>query len=207
MKTEEINRILSKDDVLSKVIPKLDLQLDKDQDGDIYGSLIRSITGQQLSVKAAATIHSRFLSLFPSAYPNIKELLSLDIVQLREKGLSRQKAQYIKNIATYFSTTDLKNNDWIKMDDDEIIHELTSIKGVGKWTVQMVLIFSMNRADIFPETDLGIQQGMAALYEIESSSKKELLLKMNQIADNWKPYRTYASRYIWAAKDLDLSKD
>lgn len=200
----EIRAVLSKDPILFALIEQIDLEFPLINDQDIYLSLIRSITGQQLSVKAAKTIYERFLTLFENNYPSKEQLISLDIEILRSKGLSRQKAGYIQNIAKYFSQPKVKEINWDELSDEEIIRELVSIKGVGRWTVEMMLMFTLNRSDVFPDGDLAIQKGMKQLYQIESSNKKELLAKMNGIAEHWKPYRTYACKYIWAGKDLYL---
>lgn len=201
MNLSKIKAHLSKDIILKRVISKITPDWNANNDTDLYLSLIRSVIGQQLSVKAADTIFKRFLDAFTNNYPSKKELISTDVGTLREKGLSIQKAKYVKNIAAYFLSEENKDTKWDELSDQEIIKQLTTIKGVGKWTVEMILMFSLNRPDIFPEGDLGIQNGMKALYHIDAKNKKELILKMNEIAEHWKPYRTYASRYIWAAKD------
>jgi DNA-3-methyladenine glycosylase II len=192
---------LSQDFVLAPVIKEIRLDFKKEENPNVYTALIRSILGQQLSVKAAATIHQRFLTLFENGYPDKKTLLGIDIETLRGKGLSRQKASYIKNIATFFSEKEVLEIDWSILSNEEVIKKLTSIKGVGVWTVEMILMFSLNRSDVFPKGDLGIQNGMKQLYQLEKLEKKALLKKMDKIAEQWKPYRTFASRYIWAAKD------
>lgn len=198
----EIKAVLSKDSVLSKILGLVDLNFKDSKNKDIYLSLIRSILGQQLSVKAAKTIYERFLTLFENHYPSKEILSSLDIEILRSKGLSRQKASYVKNIAVYFSEPEIEKINWSKLSDEEIMKKLTSIKGVGKWTVEMLLMFTLDRPDIFPDGDLAIQNGMKEMYGLHHLSKKELLVKMREIAEAWRPYRTYASKYIWAAKDL-----
>lgn len=201
MDLDQIKRVLSKDIILAPVINEIKIDFKEVEKPDVYAALMRSILGQQLSVKAAATIHQRFLTLFKNGYPDKKTVLKIDIETLREKGLSRQKANYIKNIATYFSVKEVQEIDWSNIPNEEIIKRLTSIKGVGVWTVEMILMFSLNRPDVFPKGDLGIQNGMKQLYQLENLEKKVLLKKMEEIAEQWKPYRTYASRYVWAAKD------
>ncbi len=202
MNLSKIKTHLSQDPVLGGIISKINLDLDTPLQPDVYHALIRSIIGQQLSVKAAQTIYERFLNLFNDKYPDKDVLLSMDIVKLREKGLSQQKANYVKNIAFYFSDPKNKDIPWASMDNEAIIKQLTSIKGVGRWTVEMILMFELNRPDILPLGDLGIQKGMISLYDIEYSDKKVLFEKMEKIATAWSPYRTIASRYIWASGNL-----
>jgi len=190
---------LSKDKKLKTLIDAIELNHEKNSLG-VYADLIRSIASQQLSVKAAATIYQRFLDLFEDGYPHAELVLELQIEDLRAVGFSRQKSSYIQNIATYFMENKLMEVDWEQYSDEEIIEQLSTIKGVGKWTVQMILMFSLNRPDVFPVDDLGVVNGMKALYGL-TTEKKELRKELIAIADNWKPYRTTASRYIWRYKD------
>ena len=167
---------------------------------DVYLVLMDSIVSQQLSVKAANTIFNRFCDLFPDRYPKPELVLALDNEVMRSVGLSYQKAGYIKNVATFALENDFLTKDWSVMSDDDIVEYLVSIKGVGKWTVQMLLMFSLGRTDIFPIDDLGIQNGMIKLYNI-SETGKALKQKMVEFAAPWSPYRTFACRYIWKYKD------
>ncbi len=197
--TIEIIQHLSKDHRLAAVIPHISLP-SVDVSNDIYHDLLDSIVSQQLSVKAAATIYSRFLDLFPNRKAYAEFVVTTDIEILRGVGLSYQKAGYIKNIATYWIENQESLKDWVNMSDDDIIKELTQIKGVGKWTVQMILMFRLNRLDVFPIDDLGIRQGMIKMYEVEETGK-DLIKKLHEIAENWRPYRTIACRYVWKYKD------
>lgn len=193
---------LKKDKRLKKVIEKHGLvSLGKEK--DLYFSLMRAIAGQQLSVKAASTIWERFLALFPSGYPDPKVLLKMDVEKLRGAGLSYQKAGYLKNIAQFSIDESLEHEELKDKNDEELIEYLVQIKGVGKWTVEMLLMFSLGRKDVFPKDDLGIQNGMRSLYKIETDNKKELHLKMEKIAEKWRPYRSLACLYIWRHKDGD----
>ena len=195
----EILQHLSRDPQLSAILPLITLP-DVDMHNDIYIDLLNSIVSQQLSVKAAATIFKRFLALFPENNPLPTHVVEMDIQLLRDSGLSYQKAGYIKNIATYWLDNQHLNYDWTRMSDDDIIEKLTSIKGVGKWTVQMILMFRLNRLDVFPIDDLGIRQGMIKLYDVQTTGKV-LLKDLTSIAEQWRPYRTVACRYIWRWKD------
>lgn len=166
----------------------------------VYYDLLDSIVSQQLSVKAATTIFNRFCTLFPDNYPHPELLSAIELDRLRSAGLSFQKASYLQNVAAFSLQHDLENHQWDTMSDEEIIDFLTRIKGVGKWTVQMILIFSIGRPDVFPVDDLGIQQAMARLYALEEKDKK-LKQKMIELAEPWRPFRTIASRYLWRWKD------
>ena len=193
-------RHLSKDKVLKKAIQVIDLP-ERNPSKDVYQGLIRSIVSQQLSVKAAETIHGRFINLFESNYPHAELLLALEDTQLRSVGLSGQKTKYVKNVASFFIEHDLFDKDWSEESDQQIISLLTEIKGVGQWTVEMILMFVLSREDILPVLDLGIQQGIQQLYGI-TAEKKELYAKMKEIAEPWRPYRSIACLYLWAIKDL-----
>ena len=190
---------LSKDEKFKPLIEKIQLDLPV-TDGDVYFYLIRSIVYQQLSGKAAGTIFGRFLELFSEGYPYPEPLLGFDIADLRAVGLSRQKASYILNVADFFQTHQLENKDWQEMEDDEIIQFLTQIKGVGKWTVQMILMTTLHRTDVFPIDDLGIQKGIQKLFEFEDKGRS-LKKKMLELSEPWRPYRTVASFYLWRFQD------
>ena len=127
-------------------------------------------------------------------------ILDTDRATFRSVGLSNQKTNYFYNIATFFSEPGNKRIQWKRLSDEDIISKLVTIKGVGKWTVQMILMFTLGRPDVFPIDDLGIQLSMKDHYGIKAE-KKELKIKMTKIAEEWTPYRTLASRYLWAARD------
>lgn len=202
---EESLKHLKKDKVLKKMIVHVgEIKLRKET--DLYFSLCRSIVSQQLSTKAAATIFARFLALFKGAYPEPKALLKLSDDQLRSVGLSYQKAGYLKNIARFSIEKTLDYKKLKKLSDEDLINYLVEIKGVGRWTVEMILMFNLNRPDILPKDDLGIQNGIIKHFGIEEKNKKELHRKMELIAENWRPYRTLACLYLWSYKDSLASK-
>ena len=163
--------------------------------------LCASIIGQQLSVKVASVIRDRFFSLLDARKNIAVQILSLDIDSMRMVGLSASKAAYIKNVAAFSVEHKDKLSRLHGFTDEEIIEILTEIKGIGKWTVEMLLMFAMGREDVFPVDDLGIQQAMIKLYSIKAESKKELKIKMNEVALKWKPYRTFACLHLWKWKD------
>ncbi|MFT6333916.1 MAG: DNA-3-methyladenine glycosylase II [Saprospiraceae bacterium] len=191
---------LSKDKKFKPYLDKIQLP-PRNPSSDIYSGLISSIVSQQLSVKAAATIHARFIGLFLTEYPHVEELLTLSDTEMRSVGLSAQKTKYVRNVALFFQDNNLFDKDWDTIPDDEIISLLTEIKGVGNWTVQMILMFVLKRPDIFPVLDLGIQYGMIEIYDLKQE-KKELHSKMEKLSKKWQPHRTVACLYLWAIKDV-----
>lgn len=190
---------LSKDPLLKKAITAVDLPEYKPET-TVYGSLLRSIISQQLSVKAAATIYGRFVDLFDSKTPPPALILGKTMEELRAVGLSKQKAGYMQNIAHFAQQNNLDKIDWTTYSDEEIITLLTQIKGVGVWTVQMILMFTLQRPDVLPTADLGIQQAIQQLYGLDEKGKL-LIAKMKEIAAPWSPYRTTACLYLWRWKD------
>lgn len=167
---------------------------------DVYTSLLRSIVYQQLSGKVAIVIHRRFLELFPDQAPHPKALCRVQPTKLRAAGLSRQKSQYLQNVASHWIERDLAKTQWRKMDDEAVINELTQIKGVGIWTCQMLLMFTLQRPDILPLGDLGIRNAIVKKYRLRSQGKK-LDARIQKIAECWSPHRTLASRYLWSWLD------
>jgi DNA-3-methyladenine glycosylase II len=200
-KTSEQIFHLRKEPVLRMVIDAVgDIPLRKDL--DLYKALLRAIVSQQLSLKAAATIWGRFKDLFNDEYPDPKKILRMSDEKLRGVGLSYQKAAYLKNIARFSKEETLEYKNLRKMKDEHLIEYLTEIKGVGRWTVEMIMMFHLDRPDVFPKDDLGIQQGLTKLYKLTPLSKKELFEQMERVAEPWRPCRTLACRYIWKYKDV-----
>ncbi len=190
---------LKKDKKLAALIKKVGV-IKQSKNTDLYYALINSIVSQQLSIKAADTIFNRFLDLFKDRYPDAKTVLKMDVEKMRAAGLSYQKAGYIKNIAQFSIEETLDYKKLKKLNDEDLINYLTQIKGVGRWTVEMILMFSLQRENILPLDDLGIQNGIKKIYNL-SSEKKELKLHMIEIANKWEPYRSLACKYIWRYKD------
>lgn len=164
---------------------------------DIYLDMLENIVSQQLSGKVAAVIFNRFIGLFPNRYPAPELLVKVDDAALREVGLSRAKASYVKALAEFKMHQNLEVEQIQRLSDQEVIKLLTLVRGVGVWTVQMLLIFSLGRDDVFPVDDLAIRQGMTELYNLHAKGK-ELSLALAQIAERWAPYRTWGTRLIWA---------
>lgn len=189
---------LSQDHRLRPVVASIELPPLRGGEADLYAALIRAIISQQLSGKAADTIYNRFLKLFPDQNPRPDRLLAASTDELRSAGLSRQKAGYVQNIARFFEKEPPAEISWSSLDNAAIIRTLTQIKGVGRWTAEMVLIFTLHRPDILPLDDLGIRKAMMQLYEVEEGlPRKTLHQKLAGIAHPWRPYRSYACRYLW----------
>lgn len=197
----EIALLLSeKDPILKKVIASVNSPIHPTPSVDIYESLLNSIVSQQLSVKVVRVIWKRFVDLFSDAYPHAQQVLNYSDQELRSVGLSNSKVKYIKNVAAFSLINELSFEYLDQMEDAEIIRYLTQIKGVGTWTVQMILMFPMDRPNVFPVDDLGIQTHMKHWYSI-ALEKKELRAKLLDIASAWHPYQTLACKYLWESKD------
>jgi DNA-3-methyladenine glycosylase II len=168
---------------------------------DLYLALLRAIVSQQISTKAAAAIWKRFQSLFPpEGYPEPKEVLRLSEDELRAVGLSRQKAGYLKAIAEYNERGLLDYEHLTSLEEDAFTQHLTQIKGVGRWTAQMLQMFALDQPDVFSEGDLGVQNAMRRLYGLEETGRA-LQKRMLQIAEGWRPYRSLACKYLWQSLD------
>ncbi len=161
-----------------------------------FSTLARAIIGQQISVKAASAISSRFESLIGTI--STKHYLLAGEEELRQCGLSRQKIRYITNVANAFEEGLLTPKLWAEMSDEEIEKQLTSISGIGKWTAQMFLIFHLHRPDILPLSDIGLLKAVAKYY---ASGKKLTKTEVLEISHLWKPYRTVATWYLWRSLD------
>jgi DNA-3-methyladenine glycosylase II len=191
---------LSKDKKLRKVIetqkPHTLVKRKK-----IYLYLCASIMSQQLSTKVADVIYNRFLALYGKKEPTAQQILDTPFDTLRGIGLSNAKTNYVQNVCRFFLQHELTDARLYKMKDEEVIELLTQIKGVGKWTVEMILMFALQHEDVLPVDDLGIQQAMTKLYNLKYETKKELYGQMIQKAEKWRPYRTYACLHLWRWKD------
>lgn len=166
--------------------------------------LCASIISQQLSTRVAEVIFKRFLTLFNSSDPSPADIISVSVEQLRSIGLSNAKANYVQNVARFALEKGMDNKKLNAMSNEEVIIYLTEIKGVGRWTVEMLLMFTLGREDVFAVDDLGIQQSIAKLYKLEHLPLKELKQQMLKLSGRWKPYRTYACLHLWNWKDTPL---
>ena len=167
----------------------------------VYLHLCNSIMSQQLSTKVAAVFHQRFQDLYKNRSPSVAEIAATPFEALRGIGLSNAKASYVLNVCTFFLKENIRDADLYNMSNEQVIEYLTQIKGVGRWTVEMILMFTLGREDVFAVDDLGIQQAVCKLYAIDASDKKLMKERMLDVSGRWSPYRTYACRYLWGWKD------
>lgn len=159
---------------------------------DYFESLVRAIVGQQLSIKAAGTIWNRTLTLCGSISP--ETVLSVDAEKLRGSGISKSKILYIKDLSQKVMDGEIMFQEIISLPDDQVIETLTRVKGIGKWTAEMFLIFSLGRLDVLSLDDAGLRRGIKWLYGFDDLPGRE---QMKEMGERWKPYRTVASLYIW----------
>ncbi|MFT5724182.1 MAG: DNA-3-methyladenine glycosylase II [Bacteroidia bacterium] len=196
---EIISKLIVMDNTLEKVMASVQKEIQPMPSVDIYMSLMHSIVSQQLSTKVADIIWHRFLELFPNREPTPTMVVNQEFQTLRAVGLSGAKSNYIQNVAQFALSNDMLIDKLVLMSDEEVISYLTAIKGVGKWTVQMTLMFPLDRPNVFPIDDLGIQTKMKSWYNLKSE-KKQLKTEMEAIALKWEPFRSLACKYLWASK-------
>jgi DNA-3-methyladenine glycosylase II len=159
--------------------------------------LCASIMSQQLSVKVAEVIYRRFLELYGKKEPTPQQIADTPHDTLRSIGLSNAKASYVHNVAQFAIENDMSDKKLSKMSNEEVIAYLTPIKGVGRWTVEMLLIFTLGREDVFAPDDLGIQNFMIENYRLDPSNKKQFREDMLRISKKWSPYRSFACLHMW----------
>jgi len=196
MSNKTAHKHLSNDPVMKKLIKQFDLPA-WSYNGDLFLDLIGSIIGQQLSVKAGTTIENRFLDLFPKRKPTPKQILKTPDEKLRKCGMSYGKIKYIKGICTAVIKKQVNFESLREMEDEEIIVELVKLKGVGRWTAEMFIMFCLGRPDIFSFGDLGLKNAVAKHYGIDRDDLK----KIEKITIKWSPHRTLACRYLWKSLD------
>tara|TARA_B100001248_G_scaffold240570_1_gene206625 strand:+ start:58 stop:678 length:621 start_codon:yes stop_codon:yes gene_type:complete len=187
--------LIGKDKKLGKIItnyPK-DFLFSK---SDPFYTLARSIVGQQISVKAAQAVWNRYESKVKSVTPH--RTLKMHFMTLKACGFSRQKILYLKSLAKAFINNEINPNKWSNYSDEEIISELVKIKGIGRWTAEMFLIFNLCRPDVFPVDDLGLIKGICNCYNMKYPITKDHAIKMSE---KWKPYRSVATWYFWRSLD------
>ena len=196
-----VARLKRSDPVLSTVIEQVGpCRLVPRRDGTHFDAIARSILYQQLSGRAASTIHTRLRALYGDRDPTPHELLETDDAMIRAAGVSRQKLGYLRDLARHVADGELPLDRLDDMTDDEIIDALVHVKGVGRWTAQMFLMFRLGRPDVLPELDLGIQKGIRVAYR-----KRRLPTprEVQRIGAKWTPYRTVASWYLWRVADAE----
>ena len=168
---------------------------------NLFTYLCASITSQQLSTNVSDVIYNRFLGLYGGKEPSPQEVLDTPFEKLRSIGLSNNKALYIQNVARFALESGMDHKQISKMSNEEIIVYLTKIKGVGRWTVEMLLMFALGREDVFAVDDLGIQNAMIGLYKLSRDDKKKFREDMLKISSRWSPYKTFACMHLWRWKD------
>lgn len=161
---------------------------------DPFSALVRTITAQQISTKAAATIHGRLVALMPGGIATPDALLSVSDDQLRAAGLSRQKSAYLRDLGHKVASGELPVDALAELTDDDVIDAIVKVKGLGRWSAEMFLMFRLRRPDVLPVDDLGIVTAIQRLYGLRKRPKPD---RIRKIAEAWRPYRTVACWYLW----------
>ena len=161
---------------------------------DPFSALVRTITAQQISTKAAATIHGRLVALMPGSIATPEALVSITDEQLRAAGLSRQKSAYLRDLGLKVASGELPIHSLDTLTDEEVIQAIVKVKGLGRWSAEMFLMFRMRRPDVLPVDDLGIVTAIQRLYKLRKKPKAD---RIRKIGEAWRPYRTVACWYLW----------
>ena len=187
--------LMKHDRIMRRIIPKFKDSVIVSR-GDPFLTLARSIVGQQISVAAAQSVWNRFEAKAKKVTP--KKVIAMDAQELRDSGLSMRKVEYIKDLAIHFQEGGLSKTLWHQLEDEEIIAQLTSIRGIGRWTAEMFLMFNLMRPDVLPLDDVGLLRGISINY---FSGEKVSRSDAREIAQNWAPWRTVATWYLWRSID------
>jgi DNA-3-methyladenine glycosylase II len=196
---EACKHLSRRDRVMRKLIPKFgDGRLQSR--GDAFTTLARSIVGQQISVKAAQTVWDRFAALVQDASAGLlpAAVLSLGALRIRAAGLSARKVEYLCDLAQHFESGAVHVDQWLRMDDEAIIEELVAIRGIGRWTAEMFLIFHLMRPNVLPLDDIGLLKGISVNY---FSGEPVSRAEAREVGDAWAPFRSVATWYIWRSLD------
>ena len=200
--SDAVEHLLRADPVIGSLVeadgPLDDEQRRRGRPAEAYGALLRSIVGQQLSTKAARTIYERLIGLYDGHTPTPEELVATDLDELRGVGLSRAKASYLRSLAEHVIAGELELDRLAELEDDEVISQLTAVKGLGPWTAHMFLIFHLGRPDVLPVGDLGVRRAVQLAYGLESLPT---MAELERIAQPWRPHRSLASLYLWRSLD------
>jgi 3-methyladenine DNA glycosylase/8-oxoguanine DNA glycosylase len=202
-----VRHLKSADPVLRRLIERLGpCELRLERETNQFGALVDAIIYQQLAYRAAQTIERRFLALFRSdnrvqRYPSPEEVLAMPEEALRGAGVSRQKVAYLRDLAAHAVNGSLPLAQLAQMDDEEVIRRVTQVKGIGRWTAEMFLIFCLGRPDVLPVDDLGVQYGFKQVYKLR---KLPNAARMQRMAEAWRPYRTVGTWYLWMARRAEL---
>lgn len=196
---ETARRHIAKRDPVMRAIVKAVGPYTIEVRGQPYESLMRAILYQQLSGTAAGAIERRFLGLFGGRIPKPPELEAVSDEDLRGTGVSRQKAGYLRSLAEHFERGHLTDRQIMRLSDDEVIEAVTAIKGIGRWTADMLLLFCLGRPDVLPVGDLGVRSSMKAAYGLDELPTPA---EMEAIAEPWRPYRSAGTWYLWRRGDI-----
>ena len=195
--TAACDHLMKKDRVMRRLVPKF-IGASIETRGEPFVTLARSVVGQQISVKAAQSVWDRFSALMKTVNP--RAVSKLTVEEMRAAGLSGRKVEYIKDLADYFQTGKVSVKQWDAMEDEAIIAELIAIRGIGRWTAEMFLMFYLRCPDVLPLDDVGLLNGISKLYfSDEPVSRSEV----RDLARAWEPYRSVATWYIWRSLDPD----
>ena len=191
--------LVKRDRVMKKLIPRFS-EGQLESRGDAFTTLARSVVGQQISVKAAQSVWDRLIALTsgPSSRLSPKAVLDLDAPQIRAAGLSARKVEYLCDLAEHFRSGAVSPARWHDMDDEAIIEELVGIRGIGRWTAEMFLIFHLLRPNVLPLDDVGLIKGISVNY---FSGEPVSRAEAREVGDAWAPYRSVATWYIWRSLD------
>jgi DNA-3-methyladenine glycosylase II len=196
---EACKHLAKRDRVMRKLIPRFGEGRLRSR-GDAFTTLARSIVGQQISVKAAQSVWERFVALTPQPAAALEpaNVLALDVLTMRSAGLSARKVEYLSDLAQHFASGTVHVREWQQMDDEAIIEELVAIRGIGRWTAEMFLIFHLMRPNVMPLDDLGLIKGISVNY---FSGEPVSRAEAREVGDAWAPYRSVATWYIWRSLD------
>lgn len=192
-----VQKIYKSDPVLAQLIEKVgDIEINLRE--DYFASLVRSIVGQQISVKAASTIYVRLKTLLDHKL-TAEKINNVSLENLRSAGLTNRKAEYVKDLAKKVLANELDLKNIEKYNDEEIIEQLITVKGIGKWTAEVFLLLTLGRKDVLAIDDVGIQRAAKWLYQIDKSERRQILIDKSPL---WKPHRSIVSFYLWEAIHL-----
>lgn len=196
---EACKHLSRRDRVMKKLIPQFG-EARLQSKADAFTTLARSIVGQQISVKAAQSVWERFIALIdgPSHKIAPARVLPMDVATLRSAGLSVRKAEYLRDLATHFESGQVHVRQWAQMDDEAIIEELVAIRGIGRWTAEMFLIFHLMRPNVLPLDDIGLLKGISVNY---FSGEPVSRAEAREVGDAWAPFRSVATWYLWRSLD------
>lgn len=192
---QAVNDLSARDLVMGRIIRFCNDSMPEEQ-GDAFTTLARAIAGQQISVKAAASVWQKVTTLIPEITP--ATLMATEINLLRTCGLSARKVDYLRDLSRHFLEEGLGTINWHDLDDEILIRKLVEVKGIGRWTAEMFLIFHLHRPDILPLDDLGLQRAVSMHYNASQPIDKQMI---RIIAESWQPWRTVATWYLWRSLD------